>query len=106
MDDKKRDHLEKIWLPLGSILLSLGITVGGAYIHGKLQAALMEERVSTIQRDMARHELEKSEQITRNRQRGEDHEQRIVRLETNFGAIQSTLQEVRGDIKTLLRGMK
>lgn len=101
-----RDKLEKVWLPLGSILLSLGVTIGGAYISSSIQKARMEEKIATLQRDQARHELEKGQEITRLAANADDHGQRIIRLETNLDAIQSTLKEVRADIKTLLRGMK
>lgn len=81
----------------------MAITVVGNYYSDKLRAAIMEERIATLQKNMAQHEMEKSEQIAHNRARADDHEQRIVRLEANFGIIQGLLEEVRGDIKILIR---
>lgn len=94
----------KLLLPVGSVLTSLLITIGGAYLSSKVQSALMEERIATLQRDMARHEMDKSEQIAHNRARADDHEQRIIRLEANFSTIQETLSEMKSDIKILIRG--
>lgn len=99
-----KDKLEKYWIPLGTVLLSLAITAVGNYYSDKLRAALMEQSIATMKADMARHEMEKSEQIAHNRARADDHEQRIIRLEANFGIIQGLLEEVRGDIKILIRG--
>ena len=99
-----KDKLEKYWMPLGTVLLSTAITVVGNYYNDRLRTALMEERLATMQTRLAEHELEKSKQIQRTAERADDHEQRIVRLEANFGMIQSTLEEMRGDIKLLIRG--
>lgn len=102
-----KEKLEKYILPLSSILLSLSITVGGAYYSGKLQAALMEERIATLQRDQARHEVERGKEIAKNTTRGDDHEQRIVRLEVSLDVMQATLLEIKSDVKTLLaKGVK
>lgn len=95
-------RIEKFF-PLASLVLSVIITAGGAYMSSRVQSALMEERLATMQRDMARHEMEKSEQIAHNRSRADDHEQRIIRLEANFSTIQETLGEVKSDVKSLIK---
>lgn len=94
-------RIEKM-MPMISVVASVAITVGGLFINSKVQSALMEERIATLQRDQARHELEKSEQIRAATQRADDHEKRIVKLEANFGIIQETLADLKTDIKTLL----
>lgn len=101
-----KDRIEKYWIPLGTVLLSMAITVVGNYYSDKLRAALMEQSIATMKADMARHEMEKSEQIAHNRARADDHEQRIVRLEANFSTIQETLSEMKSDLKILIRGSR
>lgn len=98
--------LKKYGLPAASVLASLVITVAGAVTNGKIQSALMEERIAVLQRDQARHELDKTREISRLSTASEDHGQRIIRLETSLDAIQTTLKEMRADIKTLIRGMR
>lgn len=88
---------------MASVALSVAITAGGAWVSAKVQSALMEERIAIMQRDMARHEMEKGEQIRLNATRAEEHERRIVRLEANFGLVQETLSEMKEDIKIILR---
>lgn len=106
MDQKAKETLAKGWIPLLSLLLSLGVTVGGGLVNNKIQTALMEEKIAILQRDAARHEMEKSEQIRSNTTKAEEHEKRIIRLEANFGVIQETLADMKSDIKILLLGAK
>lgn len=101
-----KDKLEKYWIPLGTVLLSLAITAVGNYYSDKLRTALMEQNIATMKADMAKHEMEKSEQIAHNRARADDHEQRIIRLEANFSTIQETLSEMKTDLKILIRSNK
>lgn len=96
----------KIWSLLFTVLAPLSITLAGGYLQNQLVMARMEERIATIKEQSARHELEKGQEITRLAANADDHGQRIIRLETNLDAIQSTLKEVRTDIKTLLRGVR
>ncbi|MDE7240277.1 hypothetical protein [Desulfovibrio sp.] len=106
MDQKFKETLAKGWIPLLSLLLSLGVTVGGGLVNNKIQTALMEEKIAILQRDAARHEMEKGEQIRSNTTKAEEHEKRIIRLEANFGVIQETLADMKSDLKILLRGAK
>lgn len=103
MDSAIKSQLLK-WMPVASFLLSLVVAIGGAYVSIKMQAAITEVSIANLQRDQARHELEKSEQIRAAMQRADDHEKRIVKLEANFGLIQDLLSEMKGDIKILMRG--
>lgn len=96
----------KIWSLLFTVLAPLAIAIVGGYLQNQLVMARMEERIATIKEQTARHELEKGREIARISTTTEDHSQRIIRLETNLDAIQSTLKEVRTDIKTLLRGVR
>ena len=96
----------KIWSLLFTVLAPLAIAIVGGYLQNQLVMARMEERIATIKEQAARHELEKGREIARISTTTEDHSQRIIRLETNLDAIQSTLKEVRADIKTLIRGMR
>ena len=98
------DMKQKLWGALFTVLAPLSITLAGSYLQNQLVMARMEERIATIKEQAARHELEKGREIARISTTTEDHSQRIIRLETNLDAIQSTLKEVRADIKTLLRG--
>lgn len=94
-------------LSLASIVLSCAITIGGAYVSSSIQKAQMEEKIATLQRDMSRHESERSKEIGRNTARSDDHEQRIVRLEVSLDAMQATLLEIKSDVKTILaKGVK
>lgn len=97
---------QKIWSLLFTVLAPLAIAIAGGYLQNQLVMARMEERIATIKEQTARHELEKGREIARISTTTEDHSQRIIRLETNLDAIQSTLKEMRADIKTLIRGMR
>lgn len=97
---------QKIWSLLFTVLAPLAIAIAGGYLQNQLVMARMEERIATIKEQTARHELEKGREIARISTTTEDHSQRIIRLETNLDAIQSTLKEMRADIKTLLRGVR
>lgn len=101
---EKINNLIKYGLPIASFALSILITVGGWLVASKVQNALLGERLANLQRDAAKHETEKSEQIRVNALRTEEHEKRIVRLEANFSLIQETLSDMKNDIKILLRG--
>lgn len=105
MDEKIKSQIFK-WMPLASFVLSVAAIIVGSYISIRMQAAITEVSIANLQRDQARHELEKSEQIRLAMQRADDHEKRIVKLEANFGLIQETLSDMKGDIKILLRGVK
>ena len=106
MDQKVKETLAKGWVPLLSVLLSAGITVAGGMVHDRIQSALLEEKIAILQRDAARHEMEKGEKIRSNTAKAEEHEKRIIRLEANFGVIQETLADMKSDLKILLRGAK
>lgn len=106
MDQKTKETLAKVWVPLLSLLLSAGITIAGGLVNNRIQTALTQEKIAILQRDAARHEMEKSEQIRSNTTKAEEHEKRIIRLEANFGVIQETLADMKSDIKILLRGAK
>ena len=106
MDQKAKETLAKAWIPLLSVLLSAGITVAGGLVNNRIQTALIQEKIAILQRDAARHEMEKGEQIRSNTTKAEEHEKRIIRLEANFGVIQETLADMKSDLKILLRGAK
>lgn len=106
MDQKARETLAKVWVPMLSVLLSAGITVAGGLVNNSVQTALIQEKIAILQRDAARHEMEKGEKIRSNTTKAEEHEKRIIRLEANFGVIQETLADMKSDIKILLRGAK
>ncbi len=95
---------QRNWMSFAAAAFSVFVTVGGAFISEKVQTTLMNERIAILQRDQAKHELEKSEQIRLALQRADDHEKRIVRLEASFGLVQETLSEMKEDIKILVRG--
>ena len=105
MDENLKSQIFK-WMPIASLLFSIVAAVVGSYVSIRMQAAITEVSIANLQRDQARHELEKSEQIRQASQRAEDHEKRIVKLEANFGLIQDLLSEMKGDIKSLMRGQK
>ncbi len=98
-----KEIAKRNWLSLGAAAFSVAVTIGGAIISEKMQSTLMNERIAILQRDQAKHELEKSEQIRNALQRADNHEKRIIRLEANFEVIQATLTEMREDLKTLVR---
>lgn len=84
--------------------VSLVISGVAAFSNFALMTERMDARIATLEKDSARHELAKEKGFSRLTTRAEDHEQRIVRLEANLGAMQSTLNEVRADVKALLHG--
>lgn len=106
MGEQSRGFLPQLqkWASLASFALYTLSLIGGMYIALKVSEVRMDERIASLQRDQAKHELEKGEQIRRNMQRADDHEQRLIRLEANFSTIQETLSEMKSDIKILIRG--
>ena len=80
--------------------------MAGGLVNNRIQTALIQEKIAILQRDAARHEMEKGEQIRSNTTKAEEHEKRIIRLEANFGVIQETLADMKSDLKILLRGAK
>lgn len=97
-----QDNMLKFVLP---VLAPVIISIGACFVNNQILQARMEERVASIKEQAARHEASKNQDFSRLVLRGDDHEQRIVRLEANLGAIQEALAEMRKDIKTLLRDL-
>lgn len=108
MEEKNSEqHLFRkfqLWVSIGSLVVYTLITIGGFYASQIVSEARMDERIANLERDQAKHEKERGEQIQRNIQRADDHEQRLIRLEANFSTIQETLSEMKADIKILIRG--
>lgn len=70
----------------------------------------LEEKMSVMQRDMARHEQTIEKEIQRHEsslgdltKRTDDQERRITRSESALESISSVLLEIKGDVKLLLR---
>lgn len=92
----------KIGLAAFTVLAPLLITISGAYISNQLAVARMDERIAVIQKDIARHEVDRGQDIQRLMASRDDHAQRIVRLEASLDAIHVILSELKSDMKTLI----
>lgn len=87
-----------------TVVVPLLITLAGNYYGNQLSIARMDERIAIIQKEVARHELERGQDIQRLLSSKEDHAQRIVRLEASLDGIHMSLSELKEDIKTLIKG--
>ena len=84
-------------------IVSLAISGITAVGNMGIMTERLNARIAILEKESARHELAKEKDFGRLTIRTDDHEQRLVRLETNLGAMQSILNEVRTDVKELLR---
>lgn len=93
------------------ICASCVIGLGSAVITGLVFNAQMESRVTHIEVQMQKHEKVLERDFGRQEQlasslsmRTDDQERRITRLETLMDEVNSTLKEIRADVKTIMRG--
>lgn len=94
-----KEKIASMILP-GIVSLAVsGITAAG---NMGIMTERMNARIAVLEKESARHELTKEKDFSRIRLSTDDHEKRLVRLETNLGAMQNILNEVRADIKELL----
>lgn len=98
--------LKQVGFPL---TVSVLVGIGSAAIMGSVLVVRLDERVSTLERDVARHEATIEKELRRmeganiqNAQRTDDQERRLTHLETVLNGLRNDFSEVRADIKTLL----
>lgn len=96
------EKLLKLIIPAA---ISLAISAAAGVTNFVVTTVQMDARIATLEKDATKHELAKEKEFSRLTVRTDDHEQRLIRLETNLGAIQETLNEMRADVKELLRGI-
>lgn len=115
MQNLKKEILIKFMLPVaaGTVLAIGGVIWGGlASINdlgagmGKLDGRLahveqqIDKHEKALDRDFARHERT----VLEISHRTDDQEKRITRLEAMMAQVQQLLNEIRADVKILLRG--
>lgn len=93
----------KTALAVAAFIFPLAVSAIGVYVQGQIAEAKITMQIAGIRESAARHELEKEREISRLSATSEDHGQRIIRLETTLGSIQASVDEMKTDIKTLLR---
>lgn len=96
----------RIGIAIFTVVVPLLISVSGAYLSNQLAVARMDERIASIKENNARHEMERGRDIQVLLTSREDHAQRIIRLEASLDAIHVMLSEMKGDLKSLLKGEK
>ena len=110
LNDMLRRLLVQILIP---VLVPVLVGIGSAAVPGSVMMVRLEERVSTLERDVARHEaaMEKemkrvegmSSQLT---QRTDDQERRLAHSETSLEGLRDDVTEIKTDVKALLRTTK
>lgn len=103
-----KELLGKFLLP---ILASMVIGIGSSIVACLVVTERMDGRVNSLEVQIARHEKELDRDFFRHEQtvaaimsKTEDQEKRLTRLETLVNETQRLLEEIRSDVKILLRG--
>lgn len=109
MKELVKDAVGKFLLP---VLASLVIGVGSSVVACLLVTERMEGRVASLETQIARHERALDRDFQRHEQtvldlshRTDDQEKRLTRLEALVHQTQDLLNEIRADVKALLRGV-
>lgn len=105
----------EVWRPVvgqvvGGVLIAVLVGIGSAAVTGAGMMTRLEERIMSLERDVARHESAIEKDMKRIEdvnavaiQRTEDHERRLARLESTLGNLRDDVAEMKQDIKLLLR---
>lgn len=99
--------LTQIVIPLaGSVLVG----IGSAAVMGSVLVVRLDERVSTLERDVARHEATIEKELRRMEtaeasisKRTDEQERRIALLESALERLRGDVGEIKADVKSLLR---
>lgn len=93
------------------LLVPVLVGIGSSAVTGAVLMTRLEERVSYLELQIQRHEQTLGRDMTRHESafstlthRTDDQEQRLSKLEAMAEEARASLSEIRGDIKTLLRG--
>lgn len=110
MNNMLQRLLVQILIP---VLVPVLVGIGSAAVTGSVMMVRLEERVSTLERDVARHEAamekemkrveEMSTQLTR---RTDDQERRLTHTETSLEGLHDDVSEIKTDVKALLHAAK
>ncbi len=99
--------LVQIVIPL---ITSVLVGIGSAAIMGSVLVVRLDERVSTLERDVARHEATIEKELRRMEtteasisKRTDEQERRIVLLESALERLREDVEEIKADVKSLLR---
>lgn len=99
--------LVQIVIPL---IISVLVGIGSAAIMGSVLVVRLDERVSTLERDVARHEAAIEKELRRIEtteasisKRTDEQERRIVLLESALERLRGDVGEIKADVKSLLR---
>lgn len=93
------------------LLVPVLIGIGSASMTLAVATIRLEERMSTLERNITRHEMDTAKKVERHEailsdmsRRDAEQEQRLVRGESFIDAMRGDLAEIKGDVKTLIRG--
>lgn len=102
------DFVKSFLFPL---LVPVLIGIGSAAMTLTVATIRLEERMATLERNITRHETDTTKRVERHddmlsdmARRDADQEQRLVRGESFMDAMRNDLTEIKGDVKTLIRG--
>lgn len=108
MNETIRKILYQVVLP---VIAPLIVGLGSAVITTQVMVSKLDTRVSHVEIQIERHEKALDRDFARHEasvadiaHRTEDQEKRLTRLEALFTETQTMLQEIRSDVKILLRG--
>lgn len=93
------------------LLVPVLVGIGSSAVTGAVMMTRLEERVTYLESQIQRHEQALDRDMNRHEStfstlthRTDNQEQRLSKLEAMAEEARSSLAEIRGDIKTLLRG--
>lgn len=92
----------KLWISVFSVVVSLAVSVISYFVQGQILQTKLELKIVNLEKQIARHELDKDKDLSKIIIRSDDHEQRIIRLETSMSVMQEAIPEMRNDMKTIL----
>lgn len=110
MTDITMKFVQTFVLPL---LVPVLVGIGSATTTVMVVNARLEERVSSLESQIQRHEVALERDFTRHDQvvseltrRTSEQEQRMAKLDTIVEELRASLGEIRADVKTILRGQR
>ena len=93
------------------LLVPVLIGIGSASMTLAVATIRLEERMTTLERNITRHEADTAKKVDRHEdmiadmaRRDAEQQQRLVRGESIIDAMRGDLTEIKSDVKTLIRG--
>lgn len=90
-------YFETFLIPL---IVPVLIGMGSAGVTGMIMTARLDERLATVEKVQERHEG----MLSQLRDSGANHATRLASNESEMKSVSSDLQEIKSDVKILLRG--